>query len=145
MLTAIPSLANSGYRILQIASVAVLVEITFAVAERKFQNFIATLALLVLNLVSQTMSGWRSLTLWTMITLGALLYPLMPRRMLFCGAAFALVWALFLHPFGTALRPLIWYEGVNRETAATIAIEKTNAINVMKAINAEVGRSGAKR
>jgi hypothetical protein len=145
VLTAIPSLANSGYRILQIASVAVLVEITFAVAERKFQNFIATLALLVLNLVSQTMSGWRSLTLWTMITLGALLYPLMPRRMLFRGAAFALVWALFLHPFGTALRPLIWYEGVNRETAATIAIEKTNAINVMKAINAEVGRSGAKR
>src|SRR5690348_8141118 len=38
VLTAFPSLSNSGYRILQIASVAVLVEITFAVAEHKFQN-----------------------------------------------------------------------------------------------------------
>src|SRR5439155_18492453 len=115
MLASIQSLSNLGQRILQVASTAVLVEIAFAVAQRDFRNLIMALMVLLLNLLSQILSGWRGLALWTMIALCALLYPLMPRRMLFGGLAFALFWALYLHPFGTALRPLIWHDHLDRK------------------------------
>ena len=124
MLASFQSLANLSQKILQIASTAVLVEITFAVAQRDFHNLIVALLVLLLNLLSQILSGWRGLALWTMITLGALLYPLMPRRVLFGGVAFAIFWALYLYPFGTALRPLIWREQLDRKTAATISMDQ---------------------
>jgi hypothetical protein len=123
MLGSGPTLRNFSQKILQVASTAVLVEIAFAVAQRNIHNFLIALVLLLLNLLSQILSGWRGLALWTMITLCALLYPLMPRRVLFVGIAFALFWAFYLHPFGTALRPLIWYEQVDSKTAAMISMD----------------------
>jgi hypothetical protein len=120
-----PTLKNITQKILQIGSVAVLVEITFAVAERSFVNGLVACSLLLLNLVSQTMSGWKGLSLWTMITLGGMLYPLMPRRVLVAGCAFAALWLLFLHPFGLVLRPLIWKDKVDQHTAAVISFEST--------------------
>jgi hypothetical protein len=123
MLGSGPTLRNFSQKILQVASTAVLVEIAFAVAQRNIHNLLIALVLLLLNLLSQILSGWRGLALWTMITLCALLYPLMPRRILFVGIAFALFWAFYLHPFGTALRPLIWREQVDSKTAATISMD----------------------
>jgi len=123
MLASIQSLSNLGQRIVQVASTAVLVEIAFAVAQRDLRNITMALMVLLLNLLSQILSGWRGLALWTMIALCALLYPLMPRRTLFGGLAFALFWALYLHPFGTELRPLIWREQLDRKTAAAVSME----------------------
>ncbi|MBI4525315.1 MAG: hypothetical protein HY695_16050 [Deltaproteobacteria bacterium] len=120
----VPSLFNLSEKIFQIASTAVLVEIVFAAWRRNFNNTVVGLLLLFLNLLSQILSGWKALVLWTMITLGALLYPLMPRRVLFGGFAFALFWALYLHPFGLVLRPLIWYEGVDRNMAIAISMNE---------------------
>jgi len=118
-------LSNLNEKILQIASTAVLVEITLALSHRKFKNAAWAISLLCVNLLSQIVSGWKGLSLWTMITLGALLYPLMPRRVLLSGVSFVLFWALYLHPFGLALRPLLWYEGVDRETAIAQSIDET--------------------
>ena len=114
---------NFSQKILQIASTAVLVEIAFATAQRYIRNLLVALVLLIITLLSQILSGWRGLALWTMVSLCALLYPLMPRRVLLVGAVFALFWAFYLHPFGTALRPLIWRQQLDARTAATISMD----------------------
>ena len=131
-LSSFATLSNLNEKILQIASTAVLVEITFAISRRNFKNAAWAISLLCLNLLSQTLSGWKGLSLWTMITLGALLYPLMPRRVLFGGVSFVLFWLLYLHPFGLALRPLLWYEGVDRETAIPQSMDETLSMSFDK-------------
>jgi hypothetical protein len=81
-----------------------------------------TLVLLGFNLVGQVLSGWKGLVLWTMITLGVMLFPMMPRRIVFGGIAFVLFWMLYIHPFGLAFRELLWYRGAGEDTAVTISI-----------------------
>lgn len=127
-LSFVPGLFNFSDKVLQIASTAVLVELTFAIAQKRMKNAGWTLALLCFNLISQMVSGWKGLVLWTMMTLGALLYPLMPRKVLSAGAGFVLFWALYFHPFGLALRPLIWNEGADRNKAVEYSME--HAINM---------------
>jgi hypothetical protein len=122
-------LSTLNEKILQIASMAVLVEIAFAVSRRRLKNAGLAISLLCLNLLSQTLSGWKGLSLWTMITLGALLYPMMPRRVILGGLAFVLFWMLYLYPFGLVLRPLIWYQDVDRETAITQAVRETSSMS----------------
>ena len=128
VLSFVPALYNFSDKVLQIASMAVLVEFTFAIAHGRAKNAGWALSLLCFNLFSQMVSGWKGLVLWTIITLGALLYPLMPRRVLFGGVGFVLFWALYFHPFGLALRPLLWQEGVDRDEAVEYSMEQ--AINM---------------
>jgi len=54
-----------------------------------------------------------------------MLYPLMPRRVILGGITIGLFWVLVLHPFGMALRPMIWNDDIDSETASAIAKEKT--------------------
>lgn len=128
-------LHNLGDKFLHIASIAVLVEIVFAVAQRTFDNLIVAFGILLLNLLSQTLSGWKGLSLWTMITLSALLYPIMPRRALLGGFVFGFFWMLFLHPFGLALRPLIWQERVDQRTAAALAMETAVGMSMQERLD----------
>lgn len=123
-----PGLFNLGDKLLQISSTAVLLEVVIAIWRRNFKNLAWATCLLSVNLLSQILSGWKGLALWTIVILGGLLYPLMPRRVLLGGTAFVLLWALFLHPFGLALRPLLWYEGVDRESAVAYSMDE--AINM---------------
>jgi hypothetical protein len=118
------SFRHFGYKLLDISAAALLVEIAFSIRYKRRSNLIMAVALLGLTLVNQAVSGWKGLTLWTMITLCALLYPLMSKRIIVIGAAFAIFWALFLHPFGLALRPLLWYQGVDRDKAVEISMDK---------------------
>lgn len=129
-LSFVPSLYNFSDKILQIASTAVLVELTFAVAQGRIKNAGWALSLVCFNLFSQMVSGWKGLVLWTMMTLGALLYPLMPRRVLLGGAGFVLFWALYFHPFGVALRHLLWEEGADRDVAVDYSMEHAMSMSL---------------
>lgn len=119
-----PSFRHLGYRLLDIGAVALLVEIAFSLRNKRYSNLLAALALLVLTLVNQSLTGWKGLTLWTMITLCALLYPMMSKRIIIIGAAFAIFWGMFLHPFGLALRPLLWYQGVEQDKAIDMSMDQ---------------------
>ena len=118
------SLRHLGYIVLDVSAAALLVEIAFSLRYKRFSNLAMALALLILTLVNQALSGWKGLTLWTMITLCALLYPMMSKRIVVIGIAFFIFWALYLHPFGLALRPLIWYQGVEQDKAVEMSMDK---------------------
>jgi len=123
-LLSIESLRHLGYRVLDISAAALLVEIAFSIRYRRRSNLLMAVGLLLLSLVNQAMSGWKGLTLWTMITLCALLYPMMSKRIVIIGVAFAIFWALYLHPFGVALRPLLWYQRVEQNKAVEMSMDK---------------------
>jgi hypothetical protein len=120
---AVPGLEQVRYKLLQLGSIAVLVELTYAIRAGELNALMITFTVLAVNVISQVLSGWKGLVLWTMITVGALLYPLMPRRVFLSGSAFVLFWLLFLHPFGLVYRPLVWYEGFDQRTAANISVD----------------------
>src|SRR5262249_43178729 len=113
-----------GQKFLVISSTAISVDIALCIRHRRFGNFALALAILILNLLYQSVSGWKGEILWTVITLGALLYPIMPKRVVLGGGAFVIFWALYFYPFGLALRPLLWYEGVARGEAIRISLDK---------------------
>ena len=117
----IPGLLNLGYKLVDIASTAILVETWLSVRRGYFANRALTLGLLGFNLATQLLSGWKALALWTMFTLGALFYPLMPKKVAIGGTALVLFWMLYLHPFGQAMRELTWTGSVDRNLAAEMA------------------------
>ncbi|MBI3015272.1 MAG: hypothetical protein HYY65_09485 [Candidatus Tectomicrobia bacterium] len=119
----IPGLWNLSQKLLDISATAILVEFALSVRRRRFINMAVTFLLLGINLTRMMISGWRGLVLFSGITLAALLYPLMPRRVVIGGSAFVLIWFLFLYPLGTLLRPLLWYVGVGRSAAVTLSLE----------------------
>jgi len=121
--------------VLDIGAAALLVEIAFSLRNKRYSNLLAALALLVLTLINQAVSGWKGLTLWTMITLCALLYPMMSKRIIIVGAAFVVFWALYLHPFGLALRPLLWYQGVEQEKAIDMSMDKALNMSLDERLN----------
>jgi hypothetical protein len=130
-----PSFRHLGFRLLDISLAALLVEIAFSLRNKRYSNLLAALALLVLTLVNQAVSGWKGLTLWTVITLCALLYPMMSKRIILVGAAFAVFWALYLHPFGLALRPLLWYQGVEQDKAIDMSLDKALNMSLDERVN----------
>ncbi len=128
VLSVFPSLFNFSDKFIQISSTAVLVEILLAIWRRNHKNLASAMSLLAINILWQMQSGWRGPLLWTMITLEGLLYPLMARRVVVGGIAFAFVWALYVHPFTLTLRPLLWYQGLDCEIAVSYSIDQ--AINM---------------
>lgn len=116
-----PSLWNLGQRFLDISSIAIILEIGFSIQRRRFDNLMATLLLFSVNLVLQMLSGWKGLVLFSVITLAALIYPIMPRRVTWVSIAFVMFWVLYLHPFGKALRPMLWYEQMGTADAASLS------------------------
>jgi hypothetical protein len=129
-LLGLPSFRHLGYRLLDISAAALLVQIALSLRNKRYNNLLAALALLVLTLINQAVSGWKGLTLWTMITLCALLYPMMSKRIIIIGAAFVVFWALYLHPFGLALRPLLWYQGVEQDKAIEMSLDKALSMSL---------------
>lgn len=128
VISTIPTLHHLGQLILAISGTAIVLDIGLSVRRQHFVNGVLSLTLLGLHLVRQVLSGWKGLALYTMMMLGVLLYPLMPRRVIVGGLAFFLFWALFLHPFGLALRPLIWTQEIQQEEATSISME--HALNM---------------
>jgi hypothetical protein len=118
-----PALFNLGGRVLSLGTTAVLVEFALSIWRRRFDQAVITSPLLVYSLVQQGLSGWKGPMLYSVLMVGAMLYPRMPRRVVLGCAAFLLFWALYLHPFGIALRPLLWYEGVPRQEATAISLD----------------------
>lgn len=135
LISAVPSLWNFGQLILSISSTAIVLDTALSIRRRHFTNIALTLLLLGFNLVQQVLSGWKGLVLYSMITLGALLYPLMPRRVVLGGTAFLLFWTLYLHPFGLALRPLIWYEGVEQQEAVAISMDRALGMSIRERLD----------
>lgn len=119
----IPGLKELAVKFLDISSVAILVETWLSVRRGHFANMIVTLALLFSNLIGQVLGGWKGMVLWFLVTLGAMFYPMMPRRVVLGGVAFVVFWAMYLHPFGQMLRPLTWTYGIERDTAVAISID----------------------
>lgn len=123
-LSALPALFQIGQKFLGISAGSILVEIILCIKHRRANNLKLAAGMLGANLLSQSLSGWKGLVLWTMITLGVMLYPLRPKFVILGGSSFILFWIMFFHPFGLALRPLLWYEGVERDKAVEISIDK---------------------
>ena len=113
-----------GQKILAVAMATILVDVAVCIRQRRYYNLILALAILSLNLYEQSVSGWKGNILWTMIFLGALLFPLMPKVVTLGGSAFVIFWALYFYPFGLALRPLLWYEGVQQDTAVQMSMDR---------------------
>src|SRR5439155_23125914 len=63
VLVPVRSLQNLAHKANEIASTAVLVEIGLAVRRRNPNNIAVSFSVLLLNFVSQTLSGWKGLTL----------------------------------------------------------------------------------
>jgi hypothetical protein len=124
-LSTIPGLNQLSDKILIISTTAVSVEVAVSLRERRFNNLLLTLTLLGLNLFEQSVSGWKGNVMWAVIVLGAMIYPLMPKLVILGGAAFVLFWALYFYPFGLALRPLLWNQGVARDKAVELSINET--------------------
>ncbi|MFL6212865.1 MAG: hypothetical protein ACJ74J_03125 [Blastocatellia bacterium] len=122
--SAIQFSGQMGQKILAVAMAAILVDIAVCIRQRRYYNLTLALAILALNLYQQSVSGWKGNILWTMIFLGALLFPLMPKVVTLGGSAFVVFWALYFYPFGLALRPLIWYEGVQQDTAVQMSMDR---------------------
>src|SRR5581483_4586293 len=124
---ALPSLVHLGRSLLDFSAAAVLVDIAFCVRNKRFDNLGLAVLLLAVNFVDQALSGWRGLILTTMVTLGALLYPMMRRAVLTGGAVFVAFWALYFHPFGTSLRDSVWYgESGHQEAVVTSIADSLN-------------------
>ena len=124
LLSSSPLLFQLSQKILGISIAAVSLDIVLCIRYRRRNNLVMALALLGLNLLQQAVSGWKGNLLWTTITLAVMLYPLMPKRVLIGGLAFMLFWALYFYPFGLALRPLLWYEGVEQDRAVEMSMER---------------------
>lgn len=122
--SAAPSLGQLTQKLFIISTTAVSVELAYCIRYRRFNNLVIVLGLLGLNIFQQSVSGWKGNILWIVITLGALLYPFMPKRVVLGGGAFILFWALYFYPFALALRPLVWNEGVERDTAVEISLNQ---------------------
>lgn len=117
-------LGQLSQKLLTISAVAISVDIALCIRNKRFKNLVVALLILVLNLLQQSVSGWKGNILWTMIMLGAMLYPSMPRRVVFGGIAFIIFWALYFYPFGLALRPLIWVQNVEQDKAIEISMDR---------------------
>lgn len=126
--TMVPGLWALGIKFLDISFTAVLVETWLSVRRGRFTNMMVTIALLVFNLISQILTGWKGLVLWSSIALGSMFYPMMPRRVVVGGLAFALFWAMYLYPFGQMMRSLTWTSSIDQDTA--IAISLDYALNI---------------
>ncbi len=136
--TAIASVPGFQYFASNLAGVSttsVLVEIFTCVWYRRHKNLVVALVLFGMNLYSQAVSGWKGTVLFTMITLGALLYHLMPKVVILGGAAFLLVWALYFYPFARTLRPLLWYQGLPLDAAIEISIAQTLNLSLEQRLN----------
>jgi hypothetical protein len=116
-------LQSLSFLLMQVASSAVIVELTFAVVQRELKCIVLSSILLVFNLLSLSRSGWKSPILWLMLSLCAMLYPLNPRRVLLVACGFGLVWLLYFYPFTMALRPLVWQSETDEKTAIEISLE----------------------
>lgn len=124
VLMMIPGGANLGLKFSALAMAAVIVEIAVAVWNRRYANLSLTLVLLGTIIFQQLVSGWKGQVLFTIIPLAALLYPAMRVRVLAGAVAVALVWGLYVYPFGQALRPLLWYQGMARDEAVQISMDE---------------------
>jgi hypothetical protein len=120
----IPSLNQLSAKLLVISTTAVSVEIAICIQRKRFNNLLLTLVLLGLNLFEQSVSGWKGNILWSTIVLGAMLFPIMPKRVVIGGGVFVLFWALYFYPFGLALRPLLWEGGVSRNRAVELSMNE---------------------
>jgi len=118
-----------------ISATAILVEIYMCLRYRRYGNLAVALVPLGMNLINQAVSGWKGLVLLTVLTLGALLYNLMPKRVLVVGTIFLFFWALYFYPFGLALRPLLWYKGVPQNIAVEMSINKTLSLSFEERLN----------
>lgn len=119
----IPGLLFLSIKLLDLSFTAIVVETWLSVRRRRFTNAALTFILFGFNVFNQLLSGWKGLALWSILTLGALFYSLMPRRVVVGGIAFVLVWMLYLYPFGQALRQLTWEHGVETNLAASMSID----------------------
>jgi hypothetical protein len=124
LISSMPLLGQLSQKFLMISTAAISVDIALCIQRKRFNNLLLTLVLLGLNLLQQAVSGWKGGLLSTMIILGAMLYPLMPRRVILGGVAFLLFWALYFYPFGLALRPLIWHQGVEQDRAVEMSMDR---------------------
>jgi hypothetical protein len=123
--SAFPSLAQLSQKLVIISMTSISVETAFCIWYRRYNNLLIVLCLLGLNIFQQSVSGWKGNILWMVITLGALLYPYMPKRVMVGGGAFILFWALYFYPFAQSLRPLIWNEGMERNEAVRISLNES--------------------
>jgi len=119
-----PALSNVVHKLLDLSLAAISLAIVVAIRDRRPDALSIPLLLLGLNIAEQLLSGWKASIVWVLVPIAAMLYPLMRRRILVAGAAFVVVWALYIYPFGLALRPMLWYEGVDKDTAATLAWQR---------------------
>ena len=118
-----------------ISATAILVEIYMCLRYRRYGNLAVALVPLGMNLINQAVSGWKGLVLLTVLTLAALLYNLMPKRVLVVGTIFLFFWALYFYPFGLALRPLLWYKAVPQNIAVEMSINKTLSLSFEERLN----------
>ncbi len=125
LLSEVSSLWNLREKLLAVSSTAVILEVVFAVRRHNLTNLFFALLLLCLILLGQLLSGWKGLIVFPMITLGALLFPIIPRRTLIGWVGFIMLWTLLVHPFGTTLRGLEWYAGVERDRAIRESLDVT--------------------
>lgn len=117
-------LGQLSQKFLTISAVAISVDIALCIKHKRGKNLVVALSILGLNLLQQSVSGWKGNILWTMIILGAMLYPSMPRRVVFGGIAFVIFWALYFYPFGLALRPLLWVQKMEQDKAIEISMDR---------------------
>ncbi len=131
----VPGLGNIGGKLFEISSTAILLEIVLSIRRRRFANMVLTMLLLGFNLYQQVTSGWKGLVLWTTIPLAAMLYPLMPKRVILGGTALILIFLLYVVPFGISLRALSWYGGVDKDTAVSESLDEALKIDWEERLN----------
>ena len=124
VLMLIPGGVNLGNKFGDLAITAVIVEVAVTVWHKRYANLNVAFLLLAANIAQQLVSGWKGQVLFTVIPLGALLYPAMRARVLIGGVLVSLVWGLYVYPFGAALRPLLWYQGVERSEAVNLSMDE---------------------
>jgi hypothetical protein len=124
LVSANDTLGQLSQKIYALSAATISLDIVLCIRYRRYKNLVLTLLILGLNLFQQSVSGWKGNILWTVIMLGAMLYPLMPKLVVSAGSAFILFWALYFYPFGLALRPLLWYQGVAQDQAVEISIDR---------------------
>ena len=130
LLQRVPGFSNIAAKFGELSVVVLLVALAFPFPGRTFQTRLMTVGLVAFNLYSQAISGWKGDALWTMLALGGMVYPRFRGRVVAAGCGFLLFWALFLYPFGAALRPMAWYEGVEQQRAVQLSIERAMTMSM---------------
>jgi hypothetical protein len=119
----IPGGTNLAYKFSDLSIMAIIVEVAVTIWHKRYANLNVAFLVLAANVVQQLVSGWKGQVLFTVIPLAVLLYPAMRMRVVAGAAAAAVVWGLYVYPFGAALRPLLWYQGVERSQAIRISMD----------------------